>query len=94
MLQIKLNPDKDCENMIFERIKNIYEKINAIKKKDIPNKFGEFHKNYVAVFMSVSETLVSEEENDVKASTKNFEKYFKEVIKLSPPKPTIMINGN
>ena len=94
MLRIKINTGKDCGDTIFNRIKNIYEVINAIKKELVPDKCKEFHRHYVADFMSVLEALVSEEENDVKASTKNFEKYFKEVIKLSPPKPTIMINRN
>ena len=90
MLRIKINPGKDCGDTIFNRIKNIYEMINAIKKNDIPSKFEKFHKNYVGVFMSVLEALVSEE----KASMGKFEKYSKEVIKLSPPKPTIIISKN
>ena len=44
MLRIKINLGKDCGDTIFNRIKNIYEMINAIKKNDIPSKFEKFHK--------------------------------------------------
>ena len=90
MLRIKINLGKDCGDTIFNRIKNIYEMINAIKKNDIPSRFEKFHKNYMVVFMSILEALVSEE----KASMGKFEKYFKEVITLSPSKPTIIISKN